>query len=154
MGSGSGSSSTSGFGSSSTPGTGTSATAFGGAGPIVGFTLPVNKPSIVDYMEQTRYNKWEFNYDPMADQMQQAASLFGGAADVNNSNSATTANGVGNGGDNMGFGSSTGFGGTSSGFGNSNSGFGGSTSTNSGSSGTSGTSQPQQPNSTTDNPQQ
>lgn len=69
------------FGSS--PG-GTSATTFGaeGTGLIVGFTLPVNKPSLVDYMEQTRYNKWEFNYDPVADQIEQAVSLLGGGANT------------------------------------------------------------------------
>ncbi len=55
-----------GFGSSNGPG-GTSATTFGGGGPIVGMTLPVDKPSLIDYKKQTRYNKWEFNYDPVAD---------------------------------------------------------------------------------------
>lgn len=80
------------FGSSS----GTSATTFGaeGTGPIVGFTLPVKKSSLIDYMEQTAYNKWEFNYDPAADQLQQAVSLLGGAGSMNNSNSATSAMGA------------------------------------------------------------
>lgn len=75
---------------------GTSATTFGaeGTGPIVGFTLPVKKPSLIDYMEQTAYNKWEFNYDPAADQLQQAVSLLGGGSNLNNSNSATTAMGA------------------------------------------------------------
>ena len=61
-----------------TSGTGTSATTFGGGGPIVGFTLPVNKPSLVDYKLQTRYNKWEFNYDPTEEQAQALAGLSGG----------------------------------------------------------------------------
>ncbi len=43
-------------------------------------TLTVNKPSLIDYKLQTRYNKWEFNYDPMEDQMMAAASMFGGSA--------------------------------------------------------------------------
>jgi type II secretory pathway pseudopilin PulG len=69
-----------GFGSSnSTSGNGSSGSTFGGGGPIVGFTLTLNKPSLVAYMLQTRYNKWEFNYDPIADQMMAAASLFGGS---------------------------------------------------------------------------
>jgi hypothetical protein len=44
----------------------------------VGFTLPVNKPSLVDYKLQTRYNKWEFNYDPTEEQAQALAGLSGG----------------------------------------------------------------------------
>jgi hypothetical protein len=69
-----------GFGSSSSPGGGTSATTFGGGGPIVGFTLPVDKPSLIDYKQQTRYNKWEFNYDPAADQAQAMGGLTNGAS--------------------------------------------------------------------------
>lgn len=73
---GPGGSTSTGFGSTSS---GTSATTFGGSGgPIVGFTLPVKKPSLIDYMQQTSYDKWEFNYDPMVDQLQAAGSLFGG----------------------------------------------------------------------------
>ncbi|HZZ39835.1 MAG TPA: hypothetical protein VFE06_11940 [Acidobacteriaceae bacterium] len=76
----------------STPGTttgapggvgGTSASTFGGGGPIVGFTLPVKKPSLIDYMKQNSYDHWEFNYDPMADQAQAMAGLAGGAAGTN-----------------------------------------------------------------------
>jgi len=102
-----GSSSTSPFGGSSTSpmggstigatsgsqGSGTSASTFGGGGPIVGFTLPVNKPSLIDYMKQTSYNHWEFNYDPMADQAKAMAGMSGGAANPNglqNTGSPTT----------------------------------------------------------------
>jgi type II secretory pathway pseudopilin PulG len=67
--------SASGFGSNSN---GSSTTTIGGSGPIVGFTLALDKPSLVDYKGQTRYNKWEFNYDPIADQMQQSGGLMGG----------------------------------------------------------------------------
>jgi type II secretory pathway pseudopilin PulG len=75
---------TGGFGATSNaPGAGTSATTFGGGGPIVGFTLPVKKPSLIDYMKQTAYNHWEFNYDPMADQAQAMAGLGGGAGATN-----------------------------------------------------------------------
>jgi type II secretory pathway pseudopilin PulG len=99
--------SSSGFGSSnSTSANGLSGSTFGGGGPIVGFTLPLNKPSLVDYKLQTRYNKWEFNYDPIEDQMMAATNLFGGGATD-------------------GSGTSTGFGGTSTGLGGTSSGTGG-----------------------------
>ncbi len=93
------SSSSSGFGSSnsSTPGapgsnngTGTSAATFGGGGPIVGFTLPVDKPSLILYKQQTRYNKWEFNYDPAEDQAQALAGLTGGSTNVNGTQGSGT----------------------------------------------------------------
>lgn len=114
-----------GFGSSS----GTSATTFGGGGPIVGFTLPVDKPSLIDYMQQTRYNKWEFNYDPISDQAQAMGGLTNGAS--NGGTPATTANPFGGtGGTGTGPGSSGGmFGGSGSSFGSAPSGgpsFGGS----------------------------
>lgn len=70
---------------------GTSATTFGGGGPIVGFTLPVKKASLIDYMKQTHYNEWEFNYDPMADQAKAMAGLGGGAG-ANNLNGAQPGN--------------------------------------------------------------
>jgi len=76
-----GSTTTSPFGSS---GTGTSATTFGGGGPIVGFTLPVDKPSLIEYKLQKRYNKWEFNYDPMEDQAMGITGLGGGAPNTAN----------------------------------------------------------------------
>lgn len=95
------------------------ATTFGGGCMIVGFTLPVKKPSLIDYMEQDAYNKWEFNYDPMADR-QQAVNLLGGGANMNNSSDATTVNPLG-GSDGS---SNSGFGSTSTGFGSSNTGFG------------------------------
>jgi hypothetical protein len=77
----------------------------------VGVTLPVNKASLVDYKLQTRYNKWEFNYDPMEDQMQQSAGLFGGGS-------------TGTGLEGM---STSGFGGTTGGPGGTNPGSGGTT---------------------------
>jgi type II secretory pathway pseudopilin PulG len=103
--------SSSGLGASS--GSGTSATTFGGGGPIVGMTLTVNKPSLIDYKLQTRYNKWEFNYDPMEDQMMAAASMFGGSA------TDSTGNGTGT--------NATQFGGSTGTTGNNGFGFGGTT---------------------------
>jgi hypothetical protein len=81
--SGVGSSTGSQTGTSGTAGSGTSATTFGGGGPIVGFTLPVDKPSLVLYKQQKRYKQWEFNYDPAEDQAQQLAGVAGGAATTN-----------------------------------------------------------------------
>lgn len=82
----------------SSPGMGSSATSFGGSqGPIVGVTLPVNKPSLIDYKKQSRYNKWEFNYDPMEDQMQAAASLFGGSGQTGGMPGTGTGTGTGTG---------------------------------------------------------
>ena len=89
LGSGGTGSTGTGFGSSNSPGGGTSATTFGGGGPIVGFTLPVDKPSLIDYKQQARYNKWEFNYDPAADQAQAMGGLTNGA-----SNGGTPTNGA------------------------------------------------------------
>ena len=84
---------TSGPGSTSSPfgssGTGTSATSFGGGGPIVGFTLTIDKPSLIEYKLQARYNKWEFNYDPMEDQAQAMAGLAGGANPTGNGTPAS-----------------------------------------------------------------
>ncbi len=90
-----GSTTTSPFGSS---GTGTSATTFGGGGPIVGFTLPVDKPSLIEYKLQKRYNKWEFNYDPMEDQAMGLTGLGGTGTPTlpNNSNSPLGGNNSGN----------------------------------------------------------
>jgi type II secretory pathway pseudopilin PulG len=152
-------STSSGFGSSASPSPttgagstmgsgfgGTSATTFGGngVGPIVGFTLPIRKPSLIDYMEQTAYNKWEFNYDPAADMLQQAVSLLGGGATMNNSTSATTAN-------SFGFGSNSSSNGAGSIFGSSNSGASnGNSGTQNGTNPPTTNPQPQNP----DNPQQ
>lgn len=46
----------------------------------MGVTLPVDKASLIDYKKQTRYNKWEFNYDPMEDQAQAMSGLTNGTA--------------------------------------------------------------------------
>ncbi|HTW50171.1 MAG TPA: hypothetical protein VMD92_19600 [Acidobacteriaceae bacterium] len=125
----------SGFGSSnSTSASGQSGQTFGGGGPIVGVTLPVNKPSLVDYKLQARYNKWEFNYDPMEDQMMAASSLFGGSSvDANGTGTGTNTTGGVFGNSNSGIGN---------GLGGSNSSSGPSGSNPNGSSGMGGTNSP------------
>ena len=76
------------FGSASGSG-GASASTLGGVGPIVGFTLPVKKPSLIDYMKQTSYDHWEFNYDPMAEAAQAMAGMTGGAGGTPNGPNGT-----------------------------------------------------------------
>ena len=93
-GTGNGSSTSSPFGSS---GGGTSATTFGGGGPIVGFTLPVDKPSLIEYKLQKRYNKWEFNYDPAAEQAMAMAGMSSSSSaptGATSPNSTPTTNGL------------------------------------------------------------
>jgi type II secretory pathway pseudopilin PulG len=132
----------SGFGSTnSTSASGPGGSTFGG-GPIVGVTLPVNKASLVDYKLQTRYNKWEFNYDPIEDQMMASSSLFGGGtADTSGTGTGTNSQSNGLGNSNSGFGNSGSFG-NSNGLGGSNNGSGLGGSNSNGSSGTGGTNPP------------
>jgi type II secretory pathway pseudopilin PulG len=96
----------SGFGGSSN--SSSSGSSFGSLGPFVGVVSPSTKASLIEYKKQKHYNQWEFIYDPIEDQMQAAASMLGGAGNINNSTDS---------GSNSTFGSSTGTG-TSS-FGNS-----------------------------------
>jgi len=108
------------FGSSGTGsgGSSTSATSFGGGGPIVGFTLTIDKPSLIEYKQQKRYNKWEFNYDPMEDQAMGLTGLAGGAG-----GGAVPTNNSPFGGNNSSFGgNNSSFGGNNSSFGGSNNG--------------------------------
>lgn len=74
-------------GSSSIGGSGSS---FGTVGPIVGVGIPSTKASLLDYKKQTHYNKWEFVYNPIEDQMQQAGMLGAGMGSVNGTSGATT----------------------------------------------------------------
>ena len=69
---------------------------FGGGGFIVGVTLPVKKPSLIDYKKQKNYNQWEFNYDPMEDQMKQVAGAGGGATNLNGATPTNGMPGIGN----------------------------------------------------------
>lgn len=67
-----GSNSSSPFGSNSGSGS-----TFGG-GPIVGVGIPSTKASLIAYKKQKQYNKWEFVYNPIEDQMQAAAAALNG----------------------------------------------------------------------------
>lgn len=123
------------FGSSSGPGS-----SFGG-GPIVGVGIPSTKASLLDYKKQDHYNKWEFVYNPIEDQMNAAnAALAGGGVQSSNGSDGGATSGFGS--SNSGFGSSgsNGLGNSNSGFGssNNNSGFGSSGNSGFGSSGNSG----------------
>lgn len=60
------------FSSNSSPGS-----ALGG-GPIVGVGVPSPKTSLIAYKKQKQYNKWEFVYNPIEDQMQAAAAALNG----------------------------------------------------------------------------
>jgi type II secretory pathway pseudopilin PulG len=121
------------------PGTGTgfgSDSSTGSVGPFVGVVPPLNKTAIADYKLQSKYNKWEFNYDPAEDQALAAASLLGGGSNNLNGASSATPGSTGSSGSSNGFGSSGGFGsGSGSGFGSSSNGFGSSSGSGFGSSG-------------------
>jgi type II secretory pathway pseudopilin PulG len=69
------------------PGNGLSGTTFGGAG-IIGFSPASDKQSILVYKKQNHYNKWEFVYDPMSEQMMQGA--FGGGLNSQSISGSTT----------------------------------------------------------------
>jgi type II secretory pathway pseudopilin PulG len=98
------------FGGSSA-GSGTDATTFTGSSrPIVGFSLPLNKASVVVFMKQTNYSHWEFNYDPIVDQLQPPSLLGGSGVGAGN---AATADGFDNNSNGFGSGSSSGFGSSS-----------------------------------------
>lgn len=66
-----------------------------GGGPIVGVGLPSPKASLLDYKKQTHYNKWEFVYNPIEDQMQAAAAALNGG-NVQTMNGASSPTGFGN----------------------------------------------------------
>lgn len=110
-------------GSSSTPASpfGPSRAASGGpgsslgGGPIVGVGIPSPKASLLDYKKQTHYNKWEFVYNPIEDQMQAAAAALNGG-NIQTMNGASSPTGFGNSPNQ----SSSPFGSNNGSFGNSN----------------------------------
>lgn len=54
--------------------------------PFVGVVPPVKRHSIVDYRAQNNYDRWEFNYDPVVDQLRAKVSILGGSmSDLNGS---------------------------------------------------------------------
>jgi type II secretory pathway pseudopilin PulG len=89
-------------GSAATPSAGSAfgATATGGtnptfgAGPIVGVGIPSTKASLLDYKKQTRYNKWEFVYNPIEDQIEAAGMLGAGGQNVNGTSTTTSTPGT------------------------------------------------------------
>lgn len=84
-----GSNSSSPFGSNSGSGS-----TFGG-GPIVGVGIPSPKASLIAYKKQKQYNKWEFVYNPIEDQMQAAAAALNGGnvQSMSGANSSTGSSG-------------------------------------------------------------
>lgn len=62
-----------------------------GGGPIVGVGVPVTKASLIAYKKQTHYNKWEFVYNPLEEQLLQG----GGLAITNGAGVSPTSTGIG-----------------------------------------------------------
>ena len=111
--------------------------------PFVGVVPPIKGKSIVDYRAQDNYDRWEFNYDPVVDQLRDKVSILGGsqgdlngATNLNDSNKSTTNS-------NSPFGSNNPFGGSNSNSGNNSSSGSSSSSGNSSNSGNSDSSTPQ-----------
>jgi type II secretory pathway pseudopilin PulG len=118
-----------------------------GIGQIIGVGLPSTKASLLDYKKQDHYNKWEFVYFPIEDQMK-AMGAMGAGGNMNGNDGTKSTSPFGNNGSSFGNSNSP-FGNSgSSSFGNSGSSFGNSGSTF-GSAPSSGTTPP-----TTSNPQQ
>ncbi len=67
----------------------------GTTGPIVGFGIALDKPSLVIYHKQDRYNKWEFTYDPIEEQMYVGSSGIPGASPVAGSSGTAGSPGTG-----------------------------------------------------------
>jgi type II secretory pathway pseudopilin PulG len=111
--------------------------------PFVGVVPPIKGHSIVDYRAQGNYDRWEFNYDPIVDELRDKVSILGGtqsdlngATNLNDSNKSTTNS-------NSPFGSNNLFGGSNSNSGSNSSSGSSSSSGNSSNSGNSDSSTPQ-----------
>lgn len=63
-----------------------------GGGPIVGVGIPSPKASLIAYKKQKQYNKWEFVYNPIEDQMQAAAAALNGG-NIQSTNGANSSMG-------------------------------------------------------------
>lgn len=59
--------------------------------PFVGVVPPIKGHSIVDYRGQDNYDRWEFNYDPIVDELRDKVSILGGS--MSDLNGATSLNG-------------------------------------------------------------
>ena len=56
--------------------------------PFVGVIPPLKGKSIVDYRAQGNYDRWEFNYDPVVDELRDKVSILGGSqSDLNGATS-------------------------------------------------------------------
>jgi type II secretory pathway pseudopilin PulG len=56
--------------------------------PFVGVVPPIKGHSIVDYRGQNNYDRWEFNYDPIVDELRDKVSILGGSqSDLNGATS-------------------------------------------------------------------
>jgi type II secretory pathway pseudopilin PulG len=94
--------------------TGAPSSAFGASlgsgGPIVGVGIPSDKASLIEYKKQKQYNKWEFVYNPIEDQLTAGGLSSGAAGGANPAGTGTGTTGTGT-GSNIGtgspFGSST-----------------------------------------------
>lgn len=62
--------------------------------PFVGVVPPIKGHSIVDYRGQDNYDRWEFNYDPIVDELRDKVSILGGS--MSDLNGATNLNGSDN----------------------------------------------------------
>jgi type II secretory pathway pseudopilin PulG len=86
---------TSAAGTSNTP-AGSASSAFGSTlsgGPIVGVGIPSTKASLIEYKKQQHYNKWEFVYNPIEDQL--FSGGVGGATSTNPAGTGTTGSSTG-----------------------------------------------------------
>lgn len=59
--------------------------------PFVGVVPPIKGHSIVDYRAQNNYDRWEFNYDPVVDELRAKVSILGGS--MSDLNGASNLNG-------------------------------------------------------------
>jgi len=62
--------------------------------PFVGVVPPIQGHSIVNYRAQDNYDRWEFNYDPVVDELRAKVSILGGT--MNDLNGASNLNGLDN----------------------------------------------------------
>lgn len=90
--------------------------------PFVGVVPPIKGHSIIDYRRQDNYDRWEFNYDPIVDQLRAKVSLLGGSQSDINGTSGLSTPGSSNNSNNSTNSSNSLFGNNNSSFGFSNSG--------------------------------
>ncbi|MGC8548729.1 MAG: hypothetical protein ACP5M4_03420 [Acidobacteriaceae bacterium] len=61
--------------------------------PFVGVIPPIKGKSIVDYRAQGNYDRWEFNYDPIVDELRDKVSILGGSqSDLNGATNLNDSN--------------------------------------------------------------